>query len=74
MKLLRIFVYVVLRLPVDIYIIITALFFCLLDLPKSIYWWAEGSNDTVIEYFTPFNMGAIPFYTTIKTVREIWQN
>lgn len=74
MKLLRMFVYVVLRLPMDIFVVIPLLVSLFLLIPQGIYWWAEGTNDNIFEFYTPIEESAIPFYTTIKTVKQIWRS
>ena len=64
MKLLRIFVYVVLRFPGDILLLIFNLIPFLL-IANYVIWYIESEWPEVM----PF-----PFYTTIKTARQIWRS
>lgn len=68
MKVLRILIYVVLRLFIDLLQIFAFPFFCIVWFMNDVEAksdWHKGINNRTLR-------GFIPFHTTIKTVKQIW--
>ncbi len=74
MKILRICVYVVLRLLWDIPKLMIFYFASIITAPVLIYEWAEHGRFEKSEVSIEWYDENIPFYTTIKTIKQIWRS